>query len=411
VKGLGTISLVWFFVLGGLGIWFPYISLYLGENAGLSGSQIGWVLAMIPLAGLVAQPLWGQVADRTGLRTRVLFLLGAGAACGYLNLYFAHSFPALLLGTAALALFSSALIPTCVSVTLAISRDLGAHAFGRARVWGTVGFLIVVYSAPRALHALQQRTGLEALPEGPSEPGLQIMFPVTATLVLVGALFALALPRSEALGLRAPSGDWRLLLRHGPFLRLLGFSLVAYLCLQGPMSLFPLFVRAHGGSMESVSDMWILMLMLEIPLIWASGAGLERLGPRGLLAVGVLAGGLRWAVCGFADDMRWIYPVQLLHGVVVAGLVIGGPLYVDSVVPERLRSTGQGLLAMVGVSLGGISSQLSSGWLLEHMGSDAPYLAGGIGALILGLSVPLVLAAPTRTDGAPPSPASLPSER
>jgi MFS family permease len=132
-----------------------------------------------------------------------------------------------------------------------------------------------------------------------------------------------------------------------------------------------------------------------IPLVAFSGASLERVGARGLLAIGVLCGGVRWLVCGFSEDLAWIYPVQILHGVVVAGLVIGGPLYVEAVVPERLRSTGQGLLAMVGVSIGGISSQVSAGWLLEHVGSDAPYAVGGIGALVLACLVPVLLPATT----------------
>ena len=75
-----VIALVWFFCLGGLGIFFPYFSLYLYENAGLSGSEVGVILAIIPLMGIVAQPLWVQVADRTGSRSQVLAWLGIGAA-------------------------------------------------------------------------------------------------------------------------------------------------------------------------------------------------------------------------------------------------------------------------------------------------------------------------------------------
>jgi PPP family 3-phenylpropionic acid transporter len=385
------IALVWFFTLGGLGLFFPYFSLYLRENAGLTGTQVGIALAVLPLVGIAAQPLWGQIADRTGSRSRVLSLLALGASLGYAMLYFATGFTAIVLGTAALACFSTALLPACISVTLALTRDAGPFAFGLMRVWGTVGFLVLVTSFPLILDALQEWRGLEAVPGGPSEPGLEVMFPMTGGLVLIGALVALVLPRNGALALRAPRGDWRRLIRHRPFVRLLVFALLAYLCLQGPMGLFPIFVRSHGGSLASVSHMWILMLVLEIPLIALSGASLARIGPRGLLTVGVLAGGLRWTVCGFAGDMVWIYPVQILHGVVVAGLVIGGPLYVDAAVPPRLRSTGQGMLAMFGVSVGGISSNLAAGWLLENVGSDAPYIAGGLGGLLLACLVPVLL--------------------
>jgi PPP family 3-phenylpropionic acid transporter len=384
-------SCVWFFCLGGLGIFFPFFSLYLRENAGLSGSQMGLVLSMLPLIGTLAQPFWGQLADRTGARSSVLALLVFGAAAGYLSLGFAQGFPALLLTTTLLALFSTAMIPTAMAVSFALAEGDRAHQVGRMRVWGTVGFLLLVVGFPPVLHELQAARGWARVPGGPSEPGLDVMFPVTAAVLVVGALIALTLPRGGEMALRAPKGDWRRLLRHRPFVRLLVFALLAYACLQGPMSIFPIYVRALGGSLDSVSQMWILMLALEIPLVFYSGSSIARFGARGLLAIGVLAGGVRWTACGLAPDLAFAFPFQILHGVVVAGLVVGGPLYVEAVVPERLRSTGQGMLAMVGVSIGAVVSQLGTGVLLELGGPRAPYLVGGIGALALVALLPWLL--------------------
>jgi MFS transporter, PPP family, 3-phenylpropionic acid transporter len=396
-----VMSCVWFFCLGGLGIFFPFFSLYLGENAGLSGPQMGLVLSMLPLIGTLAQPFWGQLADRTGSRSRVLALLVFGAAAGYLSLGFAQGFPALLIATMLLALFSTAMIPTAMAVSFALAQGDRARELGRMRVWGTVGFLLLVVGFPPLLHQLQAARGLVREPGGPSEPGLGVMFPVTAAVLLVGALIALALPRGGEMALRAPKGDWRRLMLHRPFVRLLAFSLFAYACLQGPMSIFPIYVRSLGGTLDSVSQMWILMLALEIPLVFYSGSSIARFGPRGLLAIGVLAGGVRWTACGLAPDLAFVYPFQLLHGVVVAGLVVGGPLYVEAVVPERLRSTGQGMLAMVGVSVGAVASQLGTGVLLELGGPRAPYLVGGIGALALAGLLPWLLPPVARPAPAP----------
>jgi PPP family 3-phenylpropionic acid transporter len=215
---------------------------------------------------------------------------------------------------------------------------------------------------------------------------------------LLAAFFAWGLPRTDLLAVRSRRGDWRKLLAHLPFVRVLFFALAAYLCLQGPMGMFAVFVRANGGTAESVSQMWIAMLVVEIPLIAMSGASLARIGARGLLGIGVFAGGLRWAVCGLAPDMRIVFAASLLHGVTVAGLVIGAPLYVEAVVPERLRSTGQGILAMFGISIGGIGSNLAAGWLLEHIGPNAPYVAGGFGALLLAALLPVILPPAHRLD-------------
>jgi PPP family 3-phenylpropionic acid transporter len=242
-----NLSLVWFFVLGGLGAFFPFYALYLRENAGLSGTQVGLVMATLPLVGVLTQGLWGQLADRTGSRAQVLALLALGAALGYGAIPHSSGFTGFLVLTAVLALFSTSLIPTCVAVSLALLRESGGHGFGRVRVWGTVGFGVTVGLLPFALDAFQRWRGLPVVDAGPSEAGLELIFFAAAALVFCSGLLALRLPRAGAVGVRAARGDWKRLLRHGPFVRLLLLMFATYLCMQGPMALFPILVRAQGG--------------------------------------------------------------------------------------------------------------------------------------------------------------------
>ena len=386
-----SISVFWFTFFGALGIFFPYYSLYLKENAGLSGTQLGLVLSVMPLVGIVAQPFWGQVADRTGARGPLVAFLSMVAATGFVLLGLAPSFVLILLAAVFLAFFSTPVIPLSVSVALAAFRFSGPHAYGFARSWGTVGFLVSVLVFPLALDRVQQWRGLSPVAGGPSEPGLGVMFLGTAAVVLLAAALALTLPREGLVSQRADRGEWRVLLRRGPMRRMLFFAFSAYLFVTGPMGLLPVYVRAQGGTLETVQNMWILMLIVEIPLILCTGMGLKRIGARGLLAAGVLAGGVRWTVCGLTANPYWIYPVQMLHGVMVTGLMMGGPLYVDRVAPGRLRSTAQGLVAMVGLGLGGIASNTAAGWILDHFGANAPYLIGGAGALVVGLAIGWIL--------------------
>jgi PPP family 3-phenylpropionic acid transporter len=393
------LTLFWLIYMGSVGIILPYYSLYLRENAGLSGLQLGWVLAVLPLVSIVAQPFWGQVADRSGARSRIVALLSFGSALGYLALAVADGFVAIVLATAALAVFASAILPITVSVSFAILRDAGPHAFGFVRVWGTVGYFILIVSFPWILNFYQAAAGLAGNPHGTvSEPGLEIMFVVTALLTGVAGLVGLCLPREGMVSLRAARGDWRSLARNHAYLRFLVFSFVAYLLSQGPMWLFPIFVRARGGDIETIRSMWVLMLIVEIPLVLATGSGLRRFGARGLLAVGVFIGGLRWLLCALVTDLRLLYMVQMLHGATVVGLLIGGPLYLDVVAPQKLRSTAQAVLSMVGVGIAGIASNLGSGWILDTAGIDALYAWAGVGSALLGCLVWWILPAPVRAD-------------
>ena len=150
----------WFLFLGGLGVIFPYQSLYFSENVALLGTQLGLVLAIRPLVGMVAQPVWGQLADRTGSRTRTLVILSVGTALGYALLPQAKTFPLLLAAMAFLAVFASAAMPMAVSVCMAALGDRAAEVFGRVRMWGTVDFLEMMLSFPLLLHRVQTARGL-----------------------------------------------------------------------------------------------------------------------------------------------------------------------------------------------------------------------------------------------------------
>jgi MFS transporter, PPP family, 3-phenylpropionic acid transporter len=386
------LTLFWFAFMGSLGVFFPYFSLYLRENAGLSGSQIGWVLAMPPLMGMFAQPFWGQVADRTGARSRILVWLSLISSIGYFALGLGDGFVAILVATATLALFSTAIIPITTSVTLAILREVGLHAFGYVRAWGTVGYFIVVVTFPWIVE--QYQTAQDYYWSGASvSPALRVMFPVTAALVFFSAVVAIFLPRAGAVAVRASRGDWRELLHNHAYLRLLVFSFAANLLLFGPMWLFPIFVHSRGGDIATIRGMWIVMLIFEIPLVLATGSGLKRFGSRGLLAAGVLAGGLRWLLCAAVSDSFWLYAVQALHGVTVVGLNLGSPLYLDQVTPDKLRSTAQAVLSMVSAGVAGMISNIGAGWVMQHGGIDLIYWLSGIGCVVLASLVGALLPA------------------
>jgi len=377
----------WFVYMGSLGMFFPFYGLYLGAHAGLSGIQVGAVLSMLPLVGLLAQPFWGQAADRSGARSGVLALVAIGAGLAQLLLHQASGFTQLLLATGVLALFASAVMPMAFSVSLAVLQRDGRHAFGLARASGTVGYLLLVVAFPLVLHALAGR----AADAAGAPDALGWMFPAIALLAVVAGAIAWTLPHEGAVALRAPRDGLAQLLRHGPMLRVLAYTFVAYLFLNGPIQLFPLFVRSLGGGLDDVSRMWVWMLLLEIPLVAWSGTLRVHVGARGLIAIGVFASGVRWAGSAFAEDLGVATVLGLLHGVAVVGLGIGGPLYVEEVVPPGLRSTGQALLSAIGIGLGGILSNLLCGWLFDRVGAELTYLGCGVGGLLLGVLTPLVL--------------------
>jgi PPP family 3-phenylpropionic acid transporter len=387
-----VLSLFWFAVMSALGVFFPLFSLYLSENLGLSGTQTGIVTGALPLSGLLAQPLWGALADRSGSRVRVLSLLCAGTALGYWNLSSQRGFGSVLAATLMLATVSTSVMPMSVSVSLAMLRERGRHAFGMVRSVGTLGYLVAVSGFPFLLRAVGEWSpAVQAGASEPSQPHLGLILLAASAAMAVASLISLALPRDGAVSVRAVAGDWRHLKGSGPFLRLVVVTLLTYLFLQGPLVMFPMFVRSLGGDLDVVSRMWMWMLVFEIPLLAGVAAAPSWIGARELIGIGIAADATRWLVCALSPDLDVLSVVQVLHGLAVAGFVVGSALYVEAVVPGRLRSTAQGLLYMVGVSLGGILSSAASGMLLDAFGPRSPALVGGIGGACLALALPWIL--------------------
>ncbi len=383
-----------------MGLLLPYFALYLGDHAELRGGEMGVVFAVVPLVGVLAQPFWGLLADRSGRRSGVLVALNLGSAATYWWLGHCESFLEIVLATAALAAFARALIPIALSVTLP-ALEARPEIFGRVRACGTAGFLVTVVGFPLLL----ERIGGSGFSRSPD--ALAWLFPTATGWALLAALAALRLPRQGGAAVRAGRGEWRSLLHNARYMRLLAVAFASFLFLTAPMEFFPLLVtRGRGGDLSAVSVLWLIMLVPEIGLLLFFRAA-DRLGARVLLTVGVGAGGARWLLSGALASAAWLYPAQALHAVVVVGLMLGGPLYIHAVVPSQLRSTAQALHAAVAVGLGGAASSLIGGQLLERWGTGAPFVAGGIGALALAVALPFWLPALARE--ASPAPRKRPA--
>jgi PPP family 3-phenylpropionic acid transporter len=321
----------------------------------------------------------------------VLALVTLGTGLGYVGLSLATGLASILVASAVLAVFLTSLLPMSVAVSMAALGRTERFRFGSVRAWGTAGFLLTVVATPPALHFAQRALGLGRGSSGVSEPGLGALFVVAGVVMCGAAAIAARLPGDGEQALRANPGELTRLLRQRPYQRVLFFNFASMLFLHGPMVLFPMYLRTRGGDMDTLSRMWVMMLLFEIPLIMKAGAIVQRIGPRWTLAGATAAGGLRWTLCALCPTVGPLYLVQLLHAVVVAGMLVATPMLIEALVPRQLRASGQSGLSLFGASIGGTLSSVLGGWLSDAVSLDAVYWVGGLGALGLALLGPWLL--------------------
>ncbi len=393
VPQIGVLSLLWFFNLAVLGLLVPYFSVYLRQNVGLEEGRIGLVIAVLPGVALLAQPWWGWLSDRSGRRKWVLVGLCGGASISFLFLGKQSGFAALVVATGVVAFFYRSITPMLTGASMAVLQEKGSRAFGLARSFGTAGFLASVLVFPWILRIAG--SGEDASGNA-SEVPLGLMFGAMAILSALNALVALALPHSEKLELRSTPGDHRRLLRHVPLRRLLVVLFLAFSLVIGPLNLLPLLVLERGGSLETIAWMWLIMLLVEVPMVARSGVIISRLGVRAVMILGFSVEGCRWLLSAWTTDLGWLLAVQGLHAFGVVALHVGAPVYLDAIVPARLRSTGQAWQSIAGMSAGAIVSNVAAGYLFQLAGPTILCLTSGLGTVALVVLIVCFLPQPQR---------------
>jgi hypothetical protein len=254
------------------------------------------------------------------------------------------------------------------------------------RAFGSVGFLVTCFGFPVLL---------EALASEPGKTDLGLQFPVAAVIILLTAVIVFLVPNPKDIREKARPGAWRTLVLDRKFLRFLLYVFLANFMLDGPMFLFPIYVKsvAPEHTLGTLKWLWLIMLIPEIFIIALSGSIRRRIGVRLLMFSGLAAGGLKWLACGYFGDVPVVlHASMLLHGVYVVGALVAMPLCVNYLVPVQLRSTGQGMATMFSSSLGGgICSNFAAGWLIDNVGPAAPQMYGGIGAMLLLVVAPFLV--------------------
>jgi len=119
-----------------------YFPLYLSSR-GLNAGEIALVLALPQLARIFAPTLWGWLADRTGAQRGIVAFSCAAMAVGFPSLVLAKGAWGIALIVGLMSVLSAGALP--IVEALALASLAGAPGrYGPIRLWGSIGFIVVV---------------------------------------------------------------------------------------------------------------------------------------------------------------------------------------------------------------------------------------------------------------------------
>jgi PPP family 3-phenylpropionic acid transporter len=343
MNAAARMGLLYVLLFGATGVSLPFAGLWFREQ-GLSGAEIGALLAAPTLARLVVGPLLAVWADGFRLRRTPIAILAVVAALGYgaagLVEGFALWLPLWFIGASAAA----AIIPLTDVLTLRLGRSRG-FAFATTRSAGSIAFVI----ANVAMGGLLLRA-----------PADIIILWIAIASLLTGAVALLAPPEPVAEGPAPPRGRERF----AGLGRLVGdpvfmTAIVAVGAVQASHAFYYAFSavewKARGISEGMTGLLWGFSVMAEVLWMWVVEPWRRRagIGPLTLLGWGAAFAVVRWSVLALAPPVWALWPLQALHAFSFAAVFLAGLELVERLSAPQHQTAAQTL-----------SSALSSGVLI-----------------------------------------------
>jgi len=345
-------------------VWGAYLTsmgTYLG-SVGM-GENIGWFYSVQGIVSIFMPALMGIVADRWIEGQRVLsichvlaglFMIGA-SVYAYRAGDMVEFTPLFVLYTLSVAFF----MPTIAlnySVAYAALEGAGldsVKAFPPIRVWGTVGFIVLMW--------VVDLCGLQATPG---------QWTVSGGLSIMMAVYSLTMPRmrikkgetkksfAEALGLNA----FKLFVNPRMAMFFI-FAMLLGVCLQITNGFANPFITSFGGVEEyagtfgvehaniliSLSQISETLCILLIPFF------LSRFGIKKVVLIALGAWVLRFGLFGLGNPGGgvWLFILSMIvYGVAFDFFNISGSLFVNQETDTTMRSSAQGLFMMMTNGLG-----------------------------------------------------------
>ena len=289
----------YFFYYSIVGTFMPYWSLYL-QNQGFSFNEIGLLSSIAIITRFFAPFIWGWIADKSGKRMLLVRLATWMEAVIWLLIFIIpNNFQSVALLMLIFSFFQNAILAQFEGVTLFWLGERRAELYGKVRKWGSVGFIVGVFS----IGALLEIVTISMLP---------IMLLCIAFTAFLWS-FTIHEPK------HAPQAQKKL----EPLLPILkrpiiwAFFSIEFVMLfaQAPFySFYSNYLKQAGFSTTEIGFLWSVGVIAEIIMFAYATFFLKHFSWRILVSLCLLMTGIRFVLVGtFPESFLMQFLSQTLH--------------------------------------------------------------------------------------------------
>jgi MFS transporter, PPP family, 3-phenylpropionic acid transporter len=357
-------SLFYFFYYAALGAYSPYIGRWV-DSMHFDGYVVGTMLALWYGSRIIGPPVWNALIERsekpghwffTGAVLTLLCFCGFTLTTTKIQLFCVMG----LFG-----FFYNAVMPQFEAMTLAA---LGANTkdYGRIRVWGSIGFLLIAGSYGRLLDQL----------------GNHYFVWLTIPLLIATVITAWAHRDdrhhlSERVRVKFIT-LWRLA-GVPSFLIMVQLSQISF----GAFYVFyTLHLQAQGHSGTVIGALWAFGVLIEIAMFWFAPSLIARFGVHRLLISCMLISVIRWIIVAlFAKNLPLMFLVQSTHAFGFALFHACCMSRMSDYFPGNLGKSGQSLLYGFSSGLGGVIGALLASLMWDLGKGRMAFMASAVVSL------------------------------
>ena len=368
----------YFFYYCIVGTFMPYWSLYL-QDQGFSFEQIGILSSIAIITRFFAPFIWGWVADKSGKRMRLVRIATwMEAVIWFLIFIIPNDFQSVAMLMLIFSFFQNAILAQFEGVTLFWLGERRAELYGKVRKWGSIGFIVGVFS----IGALLEIVDISMLP---------IMLLCIAFTAFLWS-FTVKEPQD------APQSQKQL----EALLPILKRPVVsAFFCIEFVMlfaqapfySFYSNYLKANGFSTTSIGFLWSVGVIAEIIMFAYATFFLKKLSWRVLVSICLLMTGLRFIIAGsFPNSFSAQFLSQTMHAFSFGLFHMIAMRIIFQNFTAGQQGRGQALYSTMW-GLGVASGSLLAGHYWQSLGGEMIFILAGC-SIIFGLF--LVKALPSK---------------
>lgn len=310
----------------GLGAYNTFLPVYLEKTLGFSSSQVGMIVSIPSIIGIVFVPIWGLISDLLKKQKSVLWINILMSLLFTILYIITDSFIPVLVVTTFLEMFRNSILPLTDSITTSFCKENNKN-YGSIRVIGSMSFAISSFLCGQLIKATNSN----------------IMFLYVFIVSMIGCLLITPIldttnkvEHKEKLNLKE---DLPKLFRNKPYILILICGVCVASLTEAMMSYQGIHLMSLGAGAELVGLLTVFMVIPELFFMVKSKDLVEKYGMVKMIGFASCALLIRWTVYALTSN-PWLFMIATsMHGIAISIMIICAFDFIGKVVDKKLYTT------------------------------------------------------------------------